>query len=156
MGAQQGAPPAEEETAHPELRGSTRPERYLAAGFDNIFSMLLVICIGAALSENVPTSKSTAVNAAIGFGLFGVYFAYFLLFESIMSTTPGKLIFSLRVQHLDGSKCSWRAAFVRTMTRFLEVNPFLFGCLPAAIVVRCSQRKQRWGDMLANTIVADK
>jgi len=138
------------------LNGYTRPERYFAAIFDNFFAFLIMMCVAVALSENIQSSKSGLVNAIVGFGVGVLYFAYFLMFESIISSTPGKLIFSLRVQHLNGTKCSFRAAVIRTLTRFIEVNPFFFGCLPAAIVVRCSGRNQRWGDLLANTIVTDK
>jgi uncharacterized RDD family membrane protein YckC len=82
-----------------------------------------------------------------------LYYAYFLIFEATLSTTPGKWVFSLQVRHLDGSMCAWKGALLRTVTRFLEVNPFLLGAIPAAIIVRLSRRGQRWGDMLARTTV---
>jgi len=136
--------------------GYTRPERYLASFLDNLLAFLLMMCIATVLSENMQSTFGVVVNVAIGIGFSALYFAYFLIFEATISSTPGKLMFSLRVQHLNGTKCSLRAACLRTMTRFLEVNPLLFGCVPAAIVVRCSKRKQRWGDILANTIVTNK
>ena len=37
--------------------------------------------------------------------------------------------------------------------RLLEVNPLLFGGLPAGIAILTSERKQRIGDMLAGTVV---
>lgn len=136
-----------------DLHGSTKPDRYLAACIDNTFAFLLVMGVAMGVSDYAQTGNSTAVNAVLGFAVFCIYFAYFLLFEALFSTTPGKLMFSLVVRNLDGTKCTWRAATIRTSLRFLEVNPFLFGCLPAALIVRNSQRKQRWGDMLANTVV---
>ena len=139
-----------------DLVGYTRPERYLAAAVDNMFAVLLVMIIASNLSENLEPSGNVAVDATIGFGLLAIYFGYFLGFESAFSTTPGKLMFSLRVLHLDGSRCTVKAAFLRTLTRLLEVNPILLGCLPAALVVWSSQHRQRWGDILAGTVVTDR
>lgn len=138
------------------INGCTRPERYLASLCDNLIAFFLIMCVASTASEHMTSSAGTGVNAILGFGVFSIYFAYFLMFETFVSTTPGKLIFSLWIQHLNGSKCTLRAAILRTMTRFVEVNPFLLGCLPAAIVVRCSKRRQRWGDLLAGTIVIDR
>ncbi len=140
----------------PGVSGYTRPERYIAAIVDNAFAVLLVMIIAANLSENLEPSGNVAVDATIGFGLLLLYFGYFLLFESVLSSTPGKLMFSLRVLHLDGSRCSKKAAIIRTLTRLLEVNPVVLGCLPAALVVWNSKHKQRWGDILASTVVTDR
>jgi uncharacterized RDD family membrane protein YckC len=37
--------------------------------------------------------------------------------------------------------------------RIIEVNPLLFGGIPAGIAVILSRRKQRIGDLLAGTVV---
>lgn len=136
--------------------GCTRPDRYLAAWMDAVVAILLVVCVSAVVSSYLPSSKSAAVNVALGIAVGSVFFLYFLLFETVTSTTPGKYMFGLHIEHLDGSSCSFRAALLRTITRIIEVDPILFGCLIAAIIVRCSKRRQRWGDILAGTIVTDK
>lgn len=136
--------------------GTTRPERYLAAACDNLLAVFLVIYVAAEMSERIGPVKTTAVKAGIGFGVLGVYFVYFLVFEALFSTTPGKLLCGLQVRRLDDSKCGFRGALIRTATRLLEVNPMLLGCLPAALIVHSSVRKQRWGDFLAGTIVVEK
>lgn len=136
--------------------GCTRPDRYLAAWMDAVVALLIVLCVAAVVSSYLPSSKSAALNVTLGVSVGSVFFLYFLLFETVTSTTPGKFMFGLHVEHLDGSRCRFRAALLRTLTRIIEVDPILFGCLIAAIVVRCSKRRQRWGDVLAGTIVTDK
>jgi len=148
--------PGEETPIDAGLSGYTRPERYIAAVVDNSFAVLLVMIVAANLSENLEPSGNVAIDAAIGFGLLLLYFGYFLIFESLLSSTPGKLMFSLRVLHLDGTRCSLKAAIIRTLTRLLEVNPVVLGCLPAALVVWNSKHKQRWGDILAGTVVTGR
>ena len=44
-------------------------------------------------------------------------------------------------------------AGLRTITRLVEVNPFLFGGIPDGIAVTMSKRRQRLGDMHAQTYV---
>lgn len=136
--------------------GCTRPDRYLAAWMDAVFALLVVVCVSAVVGSYVPSSTSAALNVALGIAVGSVFFSYFLLFETVTSTTPGTFMFGLRVERLDGSRCSFRAALLRTITRVIEVDPIRFGCLIAAIVVRCSKRRQRWGDILAGTIVTDQ
>ncbi len=138
------------------VSGYTRPERYIAAIVDNVFSILLVMIVATNLSESLEPTGNVAIDATVGFGLVAIYFGYFLFFESAFATTPGKLMFSLRVLHLNGTRCSVRAAIIRTLTRLLEVNPILLGCIPAALVVWNTEHKQRWGDLLAGTIVTDR
>lgn len=135
--------------------GCTRPDRLWAATIDSTIAMLIVISVAAAVSANVPSSKNVGVNVALGIGVGAVYSLYFLVFEAWTSSTPGKFMLGLHVEHLDGSRCTFRAAFARTATRLIEVCPFI-GFEVAAIVVRCSKRRQRWGDILAGTIVTDE
>ena len=136
--------------------GFKRLERYWALIIDNIFSWLMTFVVAVVLNENVKLPTNNLFVAILGFCVFGIHFAYFFLFECAFSTTPGKLLFSLRVQQVDGTKCTPRAALIRALTRLLEVNVFLFGGLPAAIFIRTSKRNQRWGDQLASTIVTNK
>lgn len=136
-----------------ELRGAGGTERYFAAALDGFFAMLMVLAVAAVVSENMPARAGAAVNAIVGFGVFGVYLAYFFLFEAIFATTPGKFALSLQIRTLDGGRPTWRAAFVRTAMRLVEVNPLLLGCIPAAIVIWKTPRRQRWGDILAGTVV---
>ena len=93
---------------------------------------------------------------ATGVLVFSLYFGYFFLCEASFSTTPGKYWYGLCVRKLDGSKCGVVGAFLRTITRFVEVNPIMLGALPAVISIHITERKQRLGDLLAGTVVVDR
>jgi uncharacterized RDD family membrane protein YckC len=57
------------------------------------------------------------------------------------------------VRTIDGEQCDFSAAALRTILRIIEVNPLLFGAIPAAITIISTRRRQRLGDMLAETVV---
>jgi uncharacterized RDD family membrane protein YckC len=81
---------------------------------------------------------------------------YFPICEGIWGRTVGKLAAGLYVVDKKGNPPGlWRAS-LRTITRLLEVNPFLFGGVPAGIIVLCTNRGQRLGDLLAGTFVVRK
>ncbi len=52
-----------------------------------------------------------------------------------------------------GGRPSIGQVLVRTVFRLIEVNPLLAGGVPAGIVAAISKRKQRLGDLVANTYV---
>src|SRR5437867_2231087 len=77
------------------------------------------------------------------------YLAYYFIQEGAWSTTLGKDLFKARP---DGSECGWRAAAIRTVTRFVEDNPVLLGVLPGGPAVALSKGHQRVGDMLSRSV----
>lgn len=127
------------------IAGVATKGRFFAMWVDSLVASFLGLL---AASRLPPEADTMAVPAVIV-----VYLSYFLLQEGIWSTTFGKRLFRLTVCGLDGSRCGWRAATVRTLARVLEVNPILLGALPGAIAVAVSRRRQRIGDMLAGTVV---
>jgi uncharacterized RDD family membrane protein YckC len=78
---------------------------------------------------------------------------YFPLMEGLLGFTVGKLAAKIRVVNKDCQPPGVLKASLRTLTRLIEVNPLLAGGLPAAICVICTKKKQRLGDMLAQTYV---
>lgn len=135
-----------------DLIGTISPPRYGAATIDHLLAFFVLVALGGSLSDWIP-SDSEFAHIAVGLGLFGCYFLYFFLFEWLVGATPGKLFTGLRVVKLDGSRCDGKAAALRTVTRFVEFNPILLGGLPAALIALRSERRQRWGDKLAGTVV---
>jgi uncharacterized RDD family membrane protein YckC len=85
--------------------------------------------------------------------LVAVYLGYFFLFESVVGSSPGKLLFGLWVRRIEGGRCSWQQAAVRTLARVVEVNPLFLGAIPAGVAILVSTNRQRFGDMLAGTTV---
>jgi uncharacterized RDD family membrane protein YckC len=127
------------------LIGDSSKNRMLACGLDVSITIVLSL-IAAGL---VNSFGSVAVIA----GLVLTHLVYFFLFETLWSRTPGKHFFGLRVCQSDGSPCTMRSALIRTLLRIIEVNPVLFGPLPAGIMLMVTKRKQRLGDLLAGTVV---
>ena len=125
--------------------GDTSKARLIAAFIDHLLAFGLMLFVVALVPESFPVVK--------GVLFFLIYLAYFIVFEALWSRTPGKYFQGLIVRKLDGRRCGWKAAFIRSGLRILEVNPLLFGGLPAGIIIVSSERKQRVGDMLAGTLV---
>ena len=83
----------------------------------------------------------------------GLVVLYFPLTEGLTGYSLGKLVTRTKVVGADGRPPGvWRAS-LRTLIRLVEVNPFLAGGLPAGITVLASKKRQRLGDMAADTYV---
>lgn len=87
------------------------------------------------------------------FGLFIAYFLYYLLVEGLTGYTLGKFVLRIQVVNAKGQRPGFVKSFLRTLVRMIEVNPLLLGGLPAGLCVLLTRRKQRLGDMLADTYV---
>ena len=127
------------------VKADASKARLIAAFIDNIIAFALMMLAVGLLPENFPLLKELF--------FFLVYLAYFIVLEALWSRTLGKFIQGLVVRKLDGSKCDLTAALIRGGLRIIEVNPLLFGGLPAGLVIIASKRKQRIGDQLAGTVV---
>jgi uncharacterized CHY-type Zn-finger protein/uncharacterized RDD family membrane protein YckC len=125
--------------------GDTSKARFIAAFIDNIvaFACMLVAVSVMPLGNNIV--RGTAIVAG--------FLGYFFVLEGAFGRTGGKYFEGLIVRRLDGTRAGWKESAIRTITRIGEVNPVLFGAIPAGIIILSSQEKQRFGDMLAGTIV---
>lgn len=79
----------------------------------------------------------------------GAFLLYFMLSEWLGGSSPGKLLLGLRVVQQDGRPCSFGAALLRGMLRFVDS---IFFCLPALLSMRAPLH-QRLGDRAARTLV---
>jgi len=125
--------------------GDASKARLMALFIDNLIALALMMLAVASVPESLPLVK------AIFF--VSIYLGYFVVLEAVWSRTLGKFVQGLVVRKLDGSRCDWSAALIRGIVRIVEVNPLLFGGLPAGLVIIGSERKQRIGDLLAGTVV---
>ncbi len=82
--------------------------------------------------------------------LFVIWLAYFTILEGTAGQTVGKLICKIRVIKEDGSPCDLPTAFVRNILRVIDGIAFY---LVGAIFIARSDKKQRFGDKIAKTIV---
>ncbi len=79
--------------------------------------------------------------------------AYFPLTEGLAGRSLGKLITRTIVVNERGQNPGIWKGILRTIPRLIEINPFLLGGIPGGIAILVSKKKQRLGDMLANTYV---
>ncbi|MCM3872373.1 MAG: RDD family protein [Pyrinomonadaceae bacterium] len=125
--------------------GDASKARLIAVFIDHLIGFGVMLFVVALVPESLPVLKAIL--------FFLVYLGYFLVLEALWSRTIGKYFQGLMVRKVDGSRCDWKAALIRTSLRILEVNPLLLGGIPAGIAVIASSRKQRIGDLLAGTVV---
>lgn len=131
-----------------EIKGDATKARFIATVIDNIIALgTMLVVVGS-----IPETWSVIRGLSVVVG----YLGYFFILEGLWGRTLGKYFQGLIVRRLDGSRAGWGAALIRTIMRIIEVNPALFGALPAGLVLISSKRKQRIGDMLAGTIVVSE
>ncbi len=82
--------------------------------------------------------------------VLGVAFeAYFIYFELKKSLTPGKRLFGLQVIALDGAKLTFSHVLRRSFMRAIDC----YLILPGIVTMLLNDRRQRLGDLMANTMV---
>ncbi|UHA74579.1 RDD family protein [Paenibacillus sp. 481] len=81
--------------------------------------------------------------------------AYFLFLEGLTGYTLGKFVLRIQVVKRDGKPPGIVKSLIRSFMRLIEANPILIGALPAGVAVLASRKKQRLGDMLADTFVVN-
>lgn len=77
---------------------------------------------------------------------------YFVVAEAYYQATPGKRLFGLTVVTVDGERPDTLAHVVRGLTRVPEAMVLV----PYLIVVPFSERRQRFGDMVTETLVVHR
>lgn len=118
--------------------------RMLGFGIDLLFFGLFIGLYGAALNPEKWTSYQ------ILYWLFPILGGgYFMIFEFSTSTTPGKILLQRQVVLENGEPVDATAAILRNLLRPLDV---ILGYPLLAL----TPRKQRLGDLIADTLVIKK
>lgn len=118
--------------------------RMLSFSFDLVFySTLLYLCASSLNPEKTYTLY------VFGFIFSFIALGYFILFELFSATTPGKFLLGRRVVMENGEKLDATAAIIRNI--FLPID-----ILIAYLLIALSRRKQRLGDLVADTLVIKK
>lgn len=76
--------------------------------------------------------------------------AYYTYFEGTTGQTIGKKAMNIRVVKPDGRPCDFASALIRSILRV--VDSLVIG-LVGIVVISVTEKKQRIGDLVANTIV---
>jgi len=119
--------------------------RWLGAWLD--FAVFWLILVLAELLLGSELYERTVVVWVL------VALSYFLVSEPLTGKTLGKKLTGLIVVDEEGGLPKVSQVLKRTVTRLFEVNPVLFGGLPAAIAVLVTEDHQRLGDLWAETYV---
>lgn len=117
--------------------------------------------VGAILIDlillGVVTSAFSGVLGRVGLATVASFvglllsFGYYIYLEGEYGQTIGKMALGLAVVTEDGDQIGYGEAAIRTVVRIVDVLPILY--LLGFIVMLVTDRKQRIGDIAANTVV---
>jgi uncharacterized RDD family membrane protein YckC len=118
--------------------------------FAFVVDALVVLSCASILAKRLVRSRRArpAVTALLG-GAGGLL--YHVLLEGTWGRTVGKAAFGLVVVSADGRPCTYPAAAVRTLFRFVDWLPA--GYLLGLVAIALTDRDRRLGDLAAGTVV---
>ena len=131
----------------------------LRAGAVIVDGILTFIVLGGVIAGLA--GQTSQRGGTVGFSLHGapavlwlvLAFAYWIGFESAFGMTPGKRLFSIRVQRADGVPPSIGQSIARNLLRIVDGFPYIVPYLIGFVVAMASSERQRVGDRAAGTRV---
>jgi uncharacterized RDD family membrane protein YckC len=143
----------------PVPKEGPEPAEILQRAMANILD-LMVLLLPFAVSVEIlnvsPESADLDVSDPKLLAMLGVWAAFHFLYhfgmEWGLGWTIGKRILGIRVAELDGSRLSFRGAFVRNLVRIVDAE-YPLGVFLGASVMMATGRRQRLGDLAAGTMV---
>ncbi len=149
---------AQVQRPQPVLRYASLGDRFVAQVID---WMILIVAdavifglIGLTAWMTNPLGLLAFDAATFYWGIIGavIPLLYFAYFESTTGQTIGKSLVSIRVvDQTSGGRVDLLSAFIRNIARIADFLPVFY--ILGAIAIESSARKQRIGDMVANTLV---
>lgn len=131
--------------------------RFAAHLLDGLLVLVAYIVIGSIVAAGTGnmTSDGFEMEGGPAFAAMALTFlvalAYFSVFESSRSgRTPGKRLLGIRVTTLDGGQASFGQGVTRNLLRLIDG---LILYLPGIVLIMMSDRNQRLGDRIAETVV---
>lgn len=129
--------------------------RLLAGILDFIISLAIILFCCLCLYI-MGTRVNEFVIALAILSYFAISWGYHIFFECLcQGQTPGKKIMAIQVLNQKGHFVSWKESLLRNLVRFLDSLPpplYFFGGLSIGV----DDKRQRFGDMTAGTIVVKK
>jgi uncharacterized RDD family membrane protein YckC len=133
-----------------------RPQPELGTEGDVVWRRVVAVIIDIVLI-GIVTSAIGGVFAQVRLGTVGsliglvISFGYYIYLEGTYGQTIGKMALDIVVVTEDGQHIDYRPAAIRTILRIIDALPVFY--LVGFVLVLVTDRKQRLGDMLADTIV---
>lgn len=110
--------------------------------------------LGASIAPGLAAKSPMAAFSGIVMALFLViilWIFYGIILETWRGQTIGKMIMGIVVVKENGEPCTFVAALLRNVFRLIDVLPAFY--ILGFIVIALTEKKQRIGDRLANTVV---
>jgi len=125
--------------------------RLVAQIVDGIILLIFNYMIGASMAG----ATSFGFYGAEAYPLLGagflIFLLYFVILEGMRGATVGKMVMKIKVVREDGSPCGLSPAIIRNILRIVDMLPFLY--IIGLILMSRSDKKQRFGDRIAKTVV---
>lgn len=125
------------------LVGEPLPRRLAAGLVDTVIVAALTVALVFA-GHAAGSLRGLVYAAAIA-----LWLVYFIAFERLAATTPGKRLFGLYVATVEDERAELVAHVIRAFTRLPEAMIVV----PYLVLINGSPRHQRLGDTLSNTVV---
>jgi uncharacterized RDD family membrane protein YckC len=137
-----GAPPAALPSGPPPPQPPNRKELDSKRVLARLIDLFIAGAPPAVLAADTGRGLSTL--------LISLVLAYYFLCEALWGQTIGKRVLGLRVLMRDGRAATVSAVSARTILRIIEDSP-----LGLIVMLLSGRRRQRLGDLLGGTIVAE-
>ncbi|WP_178917548.1 RDD family protein [Natronomonas gomsonensis] len=115
----------------------------------------LVDAIGFGLLIGIVSEVLAVISETLGVLVGGLgtllFFIYFIYFEAEYGQTVGKMVMDIVVVTEDGDPITYRDSAIRTLLRIVDALPFFY--IVGLVAIYVTDRKQRVGDLVADTIV---
>jgi uncharacterized RDD family membrane protein YckC len=133
-----------------------RPQPQLETEGDVIWRRVVAVIIDVILVGIVVTPISSAVfggplSTAASLLTMILTFAYYIFLEGNYGQTIGKMALGIVVVTEDGDPIEYEKAAIRTVLRIVDILPAFY--IVGLILVLVTDKKQRLGDLAADTIV---
>src|SRR5947209_13009189 len=156
MSAAQTSAPTQSGTR--ELTGEGVVGRRIGAGLIDglvLFAVWFVVGLVSGGGHSAHGHASVHTGTAVTLAAAGISLLYFFVAEALTGQTIGKKMTGLRVMRRDGSRAGAGPVFVRTILRVIDGLPFLYLVGLISIGASGSGRRQRLGDLAAETVVVE-
>lgn len=113
-----------------------------------LIDIILLGIVTSVLSGVLAQARLASVGSLVG---LLISFGYYIYFEGTYGQTIGKMALDIVVVTEDGNSIDYGPAAIRTVLRIVDALPVFY--LVGIILVLVTDRKQRLGDLAADTVV---